>query len=127
MTSEIVKSGKTQFIENVKKWVAMDSQIKMINEKMQKIRNVKREVLDEIVKYVESNEMTHSKIEITDGDLKFFEKKEYTPLSYSYLEKCLGRIISDPKQVDHIMRYVKENREVKSTVDIRRTYRENKT
>jgi hypothetical protein len=127
MTTELIKSEKAEFIENVKKWVAMDSQIKLINEKMQKIRFVKRQVLEEIIKYTESNQLTNAKIEITDGDLKFFEKKEYTPLSYSYLDKCLTHIISDPKQVEYIMRYIKENREIKSSVDIRRTYRENKT
>jgi len=130
MSTELIKSkegSKTEFIENVKKWVAMDSQIKLINEKMQKIRFVKREVLEEIVKYVDSNQLKNAKIEITDGDLKFFEKKEYTPLSYSYLEKCLTHIVTDPKQVEYIMRYIKDNREIKSSVDIRRTYRENKT
>ena len=127
MTTELIKSEKAEFIENVKKWVAMDSQIKLINEKMQKIRFVKRQVLDEIIKYTESNQLKNAKIEITDGDLKFFEKKEYTPLSYSYLDKCLTHIISDPKQVEYIMRYIKENREIKSSIDIRRTYRENKT
>jgi len=127
MTTELIKSEKAEFIENVKKWVAMDSQIKLINEKMQKIRFVKRQVLEEIIKYTESNQLTNAKIEITDGDLKFFEKKEYTPLSYSYLDKCLTHIISDPKQVEYIMRYIKDNREIKSSVDIRRTYRENKT
>jgi hypothetical protein len=127
MTTELIKSEKAEFIENVKKWVAMDSQIKLINEKMQKIRFVKRQVLEEIIKYTESNQLTNAKIEITDGDLKFFEKKEYTPLSYSYLDKCLTHIISDPKQVEYIMRYIKENREIKSSIDIRRTYRENKT
>lgn len=70
-----VKTGKPEFIDNVKKWVAMDSQIKLITEKMQKIRFVKKEILDEIVKYAESNQLTTTKIEITDGALKFYEKK----------------------------------------------------
>jgi len=122
-----VKPGKPEFIDNVKKWVTMDSQIKLITEKMQKIRFVKKGILDEIVKYAELNQLTNAKIDITDGALKFYEKKEYTPLSYSYLETCLTHIVTDPKQVEYIMRYIKDNREIKTSVDIRRTYHENKT
>jgi hypothetical protein len=50
------------------------------------------------------------------------EKREYTSLSYGFLEKCLHNIIPDKKQVEFIMGYIKEQREVKTSPEIKRTY-----
>ena len=67
--------------------------------------------------------MTNTKIEISDGELKMYEKKEYPPLTFTYVEESLAKILSDKSQVDYIIQYLKSNREIKSSVDIRRTYK----
>ena len=67
--------------------------------------------------------MTNTKIEISDGELKMYEKKEYSPLTFSYVEESLAKILADKSQVDYIIQYLKSNREIKSSPDIRRTYK----
>ena len=114
---------KKNFIENVQQWVAIDSQLKIIHEKTKNIRNKKNELLKNINDYVQKNELQNSRIEISDGELRFYEKKEYSPLTYTYLEKCLGEIITDKKQIEYIMQYLRDHREIKSSQDIRRNYR----
>ena len=110
----------SQIKEKIQQWVSIDNQLKIINEKTREIRNKKSELLNEITEYVKNNKIENKTIEITDGSLKFYEKKEYSGLTYSYIEECLGKIIEDKKHVDHIMNYLKENREVKTSIDIRR-------
>ena len=61
-------------------------------------------------------------IEISDGELRFFEKKEYTPLSFGYIEKRLHEIIADDEQVKLIVSYLKDKREVNTSLDIKRHY-----
>ena len=123
--SEIVEVGsqRSKFIENIQKWVTIDSQIKLINEKVKKAREIKHKLLDEINTYVSENKIEHTKIEISDGELRFYEKKEYQPITFGYVEECLGKIISDKKQVDFIINYLKENREITVSKDIRRNYK----
>jgi hypothetical protein len=65
----------------------------------------------------------NTKIEISDGELRFYEKKEYQPITFGYLEDSLGKVISDKKQVDFIVNYLRENREIKISKDIRRNYK----
>ena len=113
---------KTKFIDNIKKWVAIDSQIKKINEKTAHIRKMRTQIMDDINTYVTKNAIIDKKIEITDGELAFYEKKEYQTLSYKYLDECLAHFIKDPCHIDVIMGYIKDNRKVKSSVDIRRYY-----
>jgi len=123
--SEVVEVGsqRSKFIENIQKWVMIDSQIKLINEKVKKARETKHQLLDEITAYVSENNIEHTKIEISDGELRFYEKKEYQPITFGYVEDSLGKIISDKKQVDFIMNYLKENREITVSKDIRRNYK----
>ena len=113
--------GKEQFIEKVKKWVYIDSQIKLINEKMHTLREEKSALNQDICTYLETHQMKHRKINIHDGNLKMHEKKEYSPLSFKFLEEHLGKIVNDPNQLQAIMDYLKENRDVKVSHELKRT------
>lgn len=124
--SSIIIQPKTEFIENIKKWVLLDSQLKIVHEKVKQMRELKQSLLDEIIKYAKENHIDHKKIEISDGELRFYEKKEYQPLSYHFLEENLGKIIKNKDQVNQIIEFLRENREISSYTDIRRTYKENR-
>jgi hypothetical protein len=113
---------KQKFIENIQKWVAIDSQLKTIHEKVKKARETKHQLMANIYEYVDKKSLKDTKIEISDGDLKFYEKRDYQPISFSYVEDCLDKIMADKKQVEYIMNYLHENREVRLTKDIRRNY-----
>jgi len=114
---------KQQFIENVKTWVLMDSQMKIINEKTKKIRESKHQLSESICEYMKESNLLENKIGITDGELRVYEKKEYSPLSYTYIEKCLAEIIHDKKQLEYIIQYLKQKREITTSLDIKRTYK----
>jgi hypothetical protein len=116
------ETHRKQFIENVQKWVSIDTQIKNANEKIKKAREMKSQIMTNIYEYVDNKSLQDTKIEISDGELRFFEKREYQPISFGYVEDCLDKIIADKKQVEYIMNYLHENREVKLSKDIRRNY-----
>lgn len=113
---------KTQFIDNVKQWVLLDSQLKIINEKTKRVRETKHKLNDEICEYMQQNNLIGNKIGITDGELRIIEKKEYPPLSYGYIERTLAEIIPDKKQLDYLIQYLKDNRDITTVLDIKRTY-----
>ena len=117
--------SKSDFIESVKKWVVIDSQLKLINEKTKKMRDMKHELTDGICNYMKANQLTQNKIGISDGELRFYDKKEYETITFGYIEKCLAELINDKKQVEYIIQYVKDKREITSSLDIRRTYSKN--
>ena len=119
-------TNKSDLIENIKTWVTYDSQIKLINDKTKILRENKNELTKNICNYATTNNIK-SKIEISDGTLTFCEKKDYSPLTYSYVEKCLGELINDKEKVDYIIEYMKSNREVTKSYDIKRNYNKNLT
>jgi|TARA_B110000285_G_scaffold235562_1_gene318090 hypothetical protein len=120
--SLIVYSNQTErelLIENVKNWVLLDQKIQTINEKTKQIRELKSKLTSDICDYMKSKNMK-SNIGISNGELRMYEKKDYKPLTFTYVEKCLREIINDNNHVEYIIKYLKENREVTITPDIKR-------
>jgi hypothetical protein len=118
---QIQPQSQSQFVENVKKWVLLDSQLKIVNEKTKKMREYKSQLGTEIIQYMEMKNKLNTRIQITDGELSFYSKKDYAPLTFSYIEKCLAEIITDKSQVDFILEYLKTNRNIKNTTEIKRS------
>lgn len=120
-TQLIEKPDKNKLIENVQKWVLIEGKLKEVNEKTKKMREMKTQLGKDICNYMTDNNL-NSHIEISDGELRFFEKKEYTPLSFGYIEKRLHEIIADDNQVEFIIKYLKDKRETNTYLDIKRHY-----
>ena len=114
--------SRPEFEEKVKRWVLLDTQLKLVNRKLKEVRDEKSVLSGDICNYLETTGISSKKILIHDGDLKMYEKKEYSALTFSFIEQHLGNIIPDRDQVRFINEYLKEQREVKLTNDIRRHF-----
>jgi hypothetical protein len=110
---------KAQLINDVQRWVLADTQLKQLTEKIKQMREVKSAANANIMLYMKQTNY-NGNIKISDGELRIYEKKEYSPLTYSYIEKCLAKIIPDETHVEYIIKYLKENREVTTNQDIKR-------
>ena len=108
------------FEENIKKWVALDNQLKNLADQTTKLREDKNSAEDIILSYVETNELKNATVNITNGKLRFTETKQTAPLTLKYVEDCLGKCIGNANQVEQIMRVIKDSREVKYSADIKR-------
>jgi hypothetical protein len=71
---------------------------------------------------VEEKQLEKATVNITDGKLKFVTAKHTAPITLTYIEKCLTELITNGKQVEQIMAYIKKNRETKTTTEIKRVY-----
>ena len=107
---------------NIKRWVQLDSQLKLINERTKLMRDERSNLSDEICKGLDSAGIANRKIILPDGDLKVYEKKEYSPLTFGFLEQHLGKIMTDPQQVSFVIDYLKQQRDITATPDLKRSY-----
>ena len=108
------------FEENIKKWVALDNQIKTVNERVKQMRDEKNTLEEGILGYVETNKLTNATVNISDGKLRFVTAKQTAPITLKYVEECLLKCIGNQNQVIQIMKIIKDSREVKYTADIKR-------
>jgi hypothetical protein len=119
-TGQIVaKAPKQQFVENVQKWSLVEEKLKRVNETAKKLRDMKSELSKSITAYMCENNLSDKKISLPSGELRIVDKKEYTPLSFTYVELCLDNIIADKDQVELIMSELREQRYVNTIKELR--------
>jgi hypothetical protein len=106
----------------IKRWVELDNKIKETSEEVRDIRTEKAVINDEILEIIEEKQLEKATVNISDGKLRFVASKHTAPLTLTYIEKCLGDLITNGKQVEQIMAYIKKNRETKTTMEIKRVY-----
>lgn len=114
--------SSSHFENNIKRWVSLDNRIKALNDEAKTLREEKSNINDSISQHIEENHLEKATIKISDGKLRYVTTKTQSPISLKYLESCLSDCINDDSKVKEIMSYIKENREVKETTEIKRYY-----
>ena len=93
---------------------------KLLNEKMKTIRDKKNLMTKNILSYVDQNNLTDKSIKIPNGTLKFVNSNTTQAITFKYLETCLSEIIKNDSKVKKILDYIKQRREIKQQMDIKR-------
>ena len=110
--------------DDITLWITLENQLKLINEKTKKMREMRQSASERICDHISSNNNSKNKIRINIGEqnaeIRMYERKEYSPLTFTYIEECLQKIISDEEQVDYVIQFLKENREISTYSDIRK-------
>ena len=108
------------FEQNIQQWVSLDNQLKILHEKTCELRGKKANLGEDILSYAEKNNLRNSVINISDGKLKFVETRVSPQLSFKYVEKCLGEIMENPREVQKVIEYLKTKRETKVVREMKR-------
>lgn len=110
------------FDKQIQKWIELDNRLKKINNEIKTTREMKNDLEASIMETVNNKKLLNTTVSTTDGRLRFIETKTSNPLSFTFIEKCLHEIIPNSSQVQHILRYMKEKREIKINSEIKRYY-----
>ena len=110
------------FEENIKHWVALDNQLRILQDKSKEIREQKNVLSDGIMAHVADNSMESTTVRISDGRLRFVETNQTSPLTLKFVQDCLLKCIQDEASVSKIMTYIKSQRETKVKTEVKRYY-----
>ena len=110
------------FENQIQQWVALDNQLKMLNEKTKELREKRNELEENITNYATNHNLYQSTVQISDGKLKFSNTRVQEPLTFKYLEKTLSEVIKNETQLKMIMDHLKKNRNTKMVQEIKRFY-----
>ena len=113
-----------QFHEDIKQWVAVDTQLKLMNEQSKQLREQRSALAEGIHHHVEGHNLGKAIVNISDGKLRFGSTRHTSPLTLKYVNDCLHDCINNDEQVAQIMKVIKDSRTVNYVSDIKRTYNE---
>jgi hypothetical protein len=110
------------FEQHIQQWVSIDNQMKQLTDKIKELRDKKNTLNDAIFNHVDNSNLSNATVQISDGRIKFVKTKDTQVLTFKYLETCLHEIIKNEDQVNKIVEYIKNKREIKYVPEIKRFY-----
>lgn len=115
-----------QYVAKVQAWVECDNAIQKHKSSMKPMQDKKKELEDDIVKYVEDHKYDKLVINISDGQIKFGKRNVTQPLSMKTLRGILDDYATkhDSINVNDIMEFVSGALEVKSRTIMSREIKE---
>ena len=119
----IASASAALFDKQIQKWVEVDNKIKKINAELKSSREMKNELETSIMTTVNNKKLLNTSLSLSDGGrLRFMETKTTNPISLTFVEQCLNELIPNKSQVQHILKYMKDKREIKINPEIKRYY-----
>ena len=112
------------FEQDIQSWVTLDNEIKKINERLRGLRDQRNDLSNDILIYIKDNSLDNATIKISDGQLRFMNVKQQSPLTYKFIQECLGECIQNEELVNTLMVHIKGKRETKVQTEIKRNYKE---
>jgi hypothetical protein len=109
-----------EFEGNLQNWVSIDDNIQQRLLELKRLRQLKTECQTRIFNHVSTNPMV-GPISIPTGTLSFSNKKTMTPLSFKFIQTCLSECIPNDTQVEQLIQYIKDKREVIYTPYLKRS------
>jgi hypothetical protein len=110
---------KNIFQKQIKEYINIEDEIEQLNAKMKLLREKKQNVHQTISNTIVKNQWMNKNIQMDNYKLCMVEKKQYSSITFSYLEETLHKIIPDENELKYLMKYLKDNRSIKHINELR--------
>ena len=108
------------FESNIIKWINIDDQITILNNKVKSLREEKSNISNDITNYIIDNSLENKIFKLTDSNtnIQYIQSNTYSSLTYKYLHTSFLEYFKDndytePEvHADMLLDYIKSNRTV---------------
>lgn len=114
-----------QYVEKMKEWIEMDNVYAALRQQMNELNDKKKELEDDILKYIEENNLEKVVVTVSDGTLKFPKRSQQQAISLKFLKTNLAKY-NDEKEsinVEEVFKFLISNLETKTKLSIKRDVR----
>lgn len=102
---------KDQLIQNIKDWVKIDNEIKLLNLELSKRKTEKKKISDLLIHTMKSNEI--DVFDINNGKIVYSQRTVRKPITKKNLLDILSKYYEgDMNEAEQVNNFILENREV---------------
>jgi hypothetical protein len=102
---------KTQLIQNIKDWVKLDNEIRLLNQELSKRKLEKKKITDLLIQTMKTNEI--DVFDINQGKIVYSKKTVRKPITKKGLLDILSKYYEgDTEQAEQVNEFILDNREV---------------
>tara|TARA_Y100001970_G_scaffold292650_1_gene434847 strand:+ start:2912 stop:3262 length:351 start_codon:yes stop_codon:yes gene_type:complete len=113
-------SVNNEFKDSIKQWIDYDNKIQELNASLKELRSKRNGVRDNLTVYIEKNQLTNTKFQLSNGYIKYNNTTQYKPITLKLLNECLNNYFNDPTLSKSVCDYVKSQRGKVVVSDIKR-------
>ena len=112
-------ASKEQLSLNIKKWLQLDKEMKMLQKELKERKQKKNEVTDTLVEIMKQNEIDC--VDISDGKILYTQSNIKSPINKKHLLDSLDKYFADNESVptEEIVKFILENRTINLKESIR--------
>ena len=112
-------SNKEQLSLNIKSWLQLDKEMKMLQKELKERKQKKNEVTDTLVEIMKQNEIDC--VDISDGKILYTQSNIKSPINKKHLLDSLDKYFADNESVptEEIVKFILENRTINLKESIR--------
>lgn len=112
-------NGNSAFGENIKEYIELENKIEELNLQMKTLKVQKQLIHEKISNTITKNQWQNKQFHVNNYKLSMVDRKQYSSLTFSYLEEQLQKIIPDNNERDYLIKYLKNNRSIKNVQELR--------
>ena len=113
------KKVSPEFVDTVKKYLAIDDKLREIREKTKTLTNEKKQREEYILNYLQA--MDENVMDVPDGKLRRNISKTQAPLKKELIQKSLTEIIGDANKAMAMTDHIIKSRPMVERVTLKRT------
>ena len=115
----------SQYVDRMKEWLELDTVYGNLRQQMNEVSEKRKDIEDEILKYIEDNNLEKVVVNVDDGTLKFPKRSVQQAISLKFLKSTLSRYNEEkgPIHVEEVLKFISSNLETKTKLSIKRDVR----
>ena len=104
-------SVNKEFIHALKQWLKYDDLIETKNKELKQIKQVKDNLEQIIIKYIENNNLKDTKLNLGGNNIQYIENLNSGSLSFKLIEEALREYLKNESQVISICQVIKHKKD----------------
>lgn len=115
-----------EYVGKLKQWIDYDNSITNLKAQLARLNESRKEIEDDVLKYIEESNLSDVNVSISDGILRFPKRKVQQSITMKYIRSSLIAYNETHPQVnvDDICKFLASNLETKQKTYIKRDYKE---
>ena len=109
----------TELSQKLQSYLNIDAELQELAERQKALREQKHLLQDSIVELMKSNNLETRTIKLSGRQINLVPRKQYSGITFGYLDKTLGELIQDPDQKSYVLQYLKDHRTMKEVHELR--------
>ena len=106
--------------QSVQEYSSIDDELEVLSVKQKILRKRKQDLEAIIIKTMREKNLETRTLKQGQHHFSIGTRKQYSALSFTYLETCFEELVPDDATRCNIMEYLRENREVRNIDELRK-------